>query len=164
MDSGPDFHVKWRIPDATFGLSSYDDDNLAKGYTCLKTNCTLDQGPQQPDQRLSKRQLRAMMLNRQCGLVPDGKWGKLDVVFPFAVYEAKRERLRYQAAKTQVFHACKLHMGMLDDLARNPENVSEYQSEDSTNYQVFGFSAEGAVWQVFLAFNFHHDCVSLSFR
>ena len=90
----------------------------------------------------------------------DGVWGETELLFPFAVYEAKKKELHYQQAEDQIYHACRTYLAMLDDLARNPNNVAEYQTEESSKYQLFAFASCGAYWQVFVVWNMLHDCVS----
>ena len=101
-----------------------------------------------------------MMHDHDCGLIVDGVWGKTDLVFPFAVYEAKKRASSFEEAEGQVYHACKTYLAMLDDLARNPDNVAEYQSEDSSRYQLFAFTSCGPAWEVFVAWKLLDTCVS----
>jgi hypothetical protein len=49
---------------------------------------------------------------------------------------------------------------MLDDLARNPNNVTEYQTEESSKYQLFAFASCGSYWQVFMAWKMLDNCMS----
>jgi len=156
--SNGEIDVKIKIPDATLGLKAYDDYDLEHGFICGITDCPHDH--KQPDKRLHKDKLGAMMHNPNCGLVVDGVWGKTDLVFPFAVYEAKKRALSYEAAEDQIYHACRTYLAMLDDLARNPNNVSEYQTEKSHRYQLFAFTSCGSYWEVFVAFKFLETCVS----
>lgn len=114
----------------------------------------------QPDKRLSEHDLQAMMLDPECGLVVDGVWGKTELLFPFAVYEAKKTATLYQQAEEQIYHACRTYLAMLDDLARNPNNVAEYQTEESSKYQMFAFVSCGSSWQVFAVWNMLSGCVS----
>ena len=100
-----------------------------------------------------------MMNNGDCGLVVDGVWGKTDLVFPFAVYEAKKRASSYKDAEEQTYHACKTYLAMLDDLARNPDNVAEYQTAGSSKYQLFAFTSCGSYWEVYVAWNFLNKCV-----
>lgn len=153
--------VKTRIPDATMGLRAYEDFFLERGYGCSVPDCKEDHSTKQPDKRLSKVDLSAMMHNGECGLVVDGLWGETDVVFPFAVYEAKKKSTSLETATYQVYHACKTYLAMLDDLARNPDNVAEYQAEGSNKHQMFAFVSCGALWQVFVAWSRAEDCVSI---
>jgi len=152
--------VKIRIPDATMGLKAYDDWDLKHGYVCTIPSCTEDHSTKQPDQRLSQNRLSDMMHNPECSLVVDGVWGKTDLVFPFAVYEAKKRSTSDEDAKDQVYHACKTYLAMLDDLARDPEDVTKYQTKESSRYQFFAFTSCGPVWEVYLAWNFLDSCVS----
>ncbi|KAL2129959.1 hypothetical protein VTI74DRAFT_7064 [Chaetomium olivicolor] len=157
-DDGGQETVKTRVPDATFGLKTYDSYDLKGGYVCEVPDCKIDQSGQQPDKRLSKDRLHAMMYDAECGLVVDGVWGKTDIVFPFAVYEAKKRAGSYKPAEDQIYHACKTYSAMLDDLARNPNNVAEYQTKESSQYQMFAFTPCGSYWEVFLAWNWLDDC------
>lgn len=106
--------VKTRIPDATMGLVAYDDWDFGHGYVCTLPDCKDDHSTKQPDKRLSQDRLRDMMHNPKCSLVVDGVWGKTDLVFPFAVYEAKKRSASYEDAKDQIYHACKTYLAMLD--------------------------------------------------
>ncbi|KAI8943533.1 hypothetical protein NX059_001529 [Plenodomus lindquistii] len=47
---------------------------------------------------------------------------------------------------------------MLDDLARDPLNISEYQSQESEHYQLFGFTSCGPDWKVYIAWKFLDNC------
>ncbi|KAG7293521.1 hypothetical protein NEMBOFW57_003573 [Staphylotrichum longicolle] len=100
-----------------------------------------------------------MMHNPKCGLVVDGAWGKTDLVFPYAVYEAKKRGDGYDEAKQQIYHACRTYLAMLDDLVRDPDNVAEYQTEDSKKYQLFAFMSCGSYWEVYIAWNFFDSCL-----
>ncbi|KAF7555567.1 hypothetical protein G7Z17_g2048 [Cylindrodendrum hubeiense] len=117
--------VKTKIPDATMGLKSYGEFFLKRGSTCDDPNCSKDHSAKQPDERLSKRKLIAMMGNPKCGLIVDGVWGETDLIFPFAVYEAKKRARSFEAAEEQIYHACSTYLAMLDDLTRNPDNMVE---------------------------------------
>lgn len=150
--------VKTRIPDATFGLKSYDDYDLKRGYICEAPDCKEDHSSMQPDERLSQNRLRSMMYNPECGLVVDGVWGSTGLVFPFAVYEAKKRATSFEEAENQIYHACKTYLAMLDDLVRDPNNVAEYQANESSRYQLFAFTSCGSYWQVFVAWNFLDSC------
>ncbi|KFY90104.1 hypothetical protein V500_05298 [Pseudogymnoascus sp. VKM F-4518 (FW-2643)] len=112
-----------------------------------------------PDDRLSEENLQAMMHNPECGLIVDGVWGKTELLFPFAVYEAKKTAELHQQAEDQIYHACRTYLAMLDDLARNPDNVAEYQTKESSKYQLFAFASCGSYWQVFIASNRLDNCL-----
>jgi hypothetical protein len=89
--------VEARIPDATMGLRTYDSPSLELGSICVDPECNEDHGAEPPDKRLSQVDLKRMMRNSECGLIVDGSWGKADLVFPFAVYEAKIHKPRNQS-------------------------------------------------------------------
>lgn len=153
--------MKRKIPDATIGLKSYDENFLKRGYICDDpSNCKEDHTTMQPDKRLSERDLKSMMHNPECGLIVDGVWGETILLFPFAVYEAKKSPLHVEQVEDQIHHACTTYLAMLDDLARDPNNVAAYQTGDSTKYQIFAFTSCGPVWQVMIAWNFLNKCVS----
>ncbi|KAL7906939.1 hypothetical protein GGI35DRAFT_487408 [Trichoderma velutinum] len=168
VDQAGDKTVKKRIPDATIGLRSYDDDSFLKsdfqsvmrklGYISRTQDCKEDDKTMQPDWRLHDQALHSMMSDPECGLVVDGTWGKTELLFPFAVYEAKKRATNDQQAEDQIYHACRTYLAMLDDLARNPDNVAEYQTEESSKYQLFAFTSCGSDWQVFIAWNRLRDC------
>ncbi|KAL2678708.1 hypothetical protein Neosp_009459 [[Neocosmospora] mangrovei] len=147
-DEKGQLEVKTKIPDATMGLPSYGNCYLEHGYICTYPGCNDEHIAKQPDERLSKDLLSAMMQNPECGLIVDGVWGKTDLIFPFAVYEAKKRATSFDGAEDQIYHACRTYLAMLDDLARNPDNVSEYQSEESEKYQLFAFTSCGSYWQL----------------
>ncbi|KIW14799.1 hypothetical protein PV08_07584 [Exophiala spinifera] len=156
-DEHDNVSVEQRIPDATMGLRSYDDFDITHGFNCHVTDCTEDHSGMQPDRTLLQDRLVAQMINHEGGLIVDGVWGKTDILFPFAVYEAKKGATIEQA-RDQIYHACRVYLAMLDDLARNPANVSEYQSRESKKYQLFAFLSCGAYWEVFVAWHFLNEC------
>ncbi|KAJ0100642.1 hypothetical protein J7T55_013220, partial [Diaporthe amygdali] len=156
--------VESRTPDATIGLRTYETSSLQLVSTCVDPGCNEDLGAEPPDRRLSQVDLKNMMTNSECGLIVDGLWGQTDLVFPFAVYGAKKESTSLEAALDQVHHACRTYLAMLDDLARNPENVAEYQTEESSRHQMFAFVSCDSLWQVLVAWNQAGACVSRNFE
>ncbi|CAK7216855.1 hypothetical protein SEUCBS140593_003004 [Sporothrix eucalyptigena] len=153
--------VKWKTPDATMGLRTYDAFELKQGYKCTVKGCRIDHSSKTPDVRLSQERLLAMMHHPDCGLLVDGHWGYADCVFPFAVYEAKKDHRYHENAMDQIKHACQTYMSLLDDLARDPvTNLSTYQGYEkkepeigeSTDvvgfprYQMFAFTSSGPYW------------------
>ncbi|TRX87833.1 hypothetical protein FHL15_011273 [Xylaria flabelliformis] len=150
--------VKKRIPDATLGLRTYDNYDLKRGYQCTIDDCKVDHSSMQPDKRLSRDDLSNMMHDGSCGLIVDGVWGKTNPVFPFAVYEAKKRASNYGAAEEQIYHACRTYLAMLDDLARDPDNVNRYQTSESSKYQLFAFTSCGPYWVVYIAWNQLNEC------
>ena len=100
------------------------------------------------------------MHNRECGLIVDGIWGESNLIFPFAVYEAKKCAATWEQAEGQIHHACQTYLAMLDDLARDPTDVARYQSERSPRYQLFAFTSCGSYWKVYIAWHIEDGCVS----
>jgi hypothetical protein len=99
------------------------------------------------------------MHTRQSGLIVDGVWGEASIVFPFAVYEAKKRSMTYADAARQIYHACQAYLAMLDDLARDPVDVRKYQSKESGAFQLFAFTSCGSAWTVFVAHQMLGRCV-----
>jgi hypothetical protein len=156
--------VKRRIPDATMGLTTYSDSNLDHGYTCTVVDCKINHNSMRPHESLLDYRIDAQMHDEQFGLIVDGIWGESNLVFPFAVYEAKKCTSTWEQAEDQVYHAFKVYLAMLDDLARDPLDVTEYQSQESMHYQLFGFTSYGSYWKVYIAWNFLDNCVSNIFN
>jgi hypothetical protein len=131
-----------RIPDSTIGLRAYKtwEEPFEKN---------------QPHPSLVQERLLTQLNERHCGLIVDGGWGSADLIFPFAVYEAKKEiEISILHAADQVYHAHRMYLAMLDDLARNPEDLNKYQTPESGEFRVFGFTSQGAYWRVYVASEF----------
>lgn len=143
------------------GLRSYDSFDFAHGYSCTVSDCKVDHSSMQPHESLSEDRILMQMDQRECGLIVDGIWGETNLIFPFAVYEAKMSAETLEQAEDQIYHACKTYLAMLDDLARNPTDVTRYQSEESERYQLFGFTSCGSYWKVYIAWHFLACCVSV---
>jgi hypothetical protein len=129
-----------RIPDATFGLATFG--KLTSG------------SPVQVDE-LSRERLEKLLLHRKCGLLSDPKWGETDLVFPFAVYEAKGWSGDCREARRQACQAGACYLDMLDNLARTPGPVGSmraYQSTESHKYQVFALTSFGAHWHLLVGY------------
>lgn len=150
--------MKKRIPDATMGLRAYT--NMTFNIPeCDTEECIIEHG-NFPHKSLSKEKLISMTGTQECGLVVDGLWGKADIVFPWGVYEAKRKNINPEKAEDQIYHAVKTYLAMLDDLARDPEDVGRYQSKESKNYQMFCFTSCGPHWGIYIAWSSDNSCVS----
>ena len=145
--------VKRRIPDATMGLRSYDKSDMANGFACHLQGNDKTRTVMKPNRALSQDRLLSQLFNRECGLMPDGIWGSADILFPFAIYEAKKRGESLEAARGQIRHACRTYLAMLDDLARDPADVTRYQSKRSRRYQLFGFISCGVRWRSILPFS-----------
>ncbi|KAH7092085.1 hypothetical protein FB567DRAFT_588395 [Paraphoma chrysanthemicola] len=157
-DAHSKMSVARRIPDATMGLRTYSNSDLDHGYTCDVVDCKINHNSMQPRVSLLGERIDAQMHDEQCGLIVDGIWGASNLIFPFAVYEAKKRASTWEQAENQVYHAFKVYLAMLDDLARDPLNITEYQSKESMHYQIFGFTSCASYWKVYIAWNFMDKC------
>ncbi|KAF8853629.1 hypothetical protein BDZ45DRAFT_657717 [Acephala macrosclerotiorum] len=129
-----------RIPDATFGLATFSDSTSGS--------------PVQTDE-LSRERLERLLLHRKCGLLGDPKWGESDLVFPFAVYEAKGWSGDCREARRQACQGGACYLDMLDNLARTPGPVGSakiYQTKKSHQYQVFALTSFGAHWHLLVGY------------
>jgi len=160
MDANNEPCVKRRIPDATMGLRTYTHIEIECGHQCVDDDCNMNHHSKQPSEALLDYRMFSQMRYRQCGLVVDGIWGEANLVFPFAVYEAKKSVETWEQAEDQIFHAFQVYLAMLDDLARDPIDVTRYQSKENTRCQLFGFTSCGPVWNVYGASNNFNTCVS----
>ena len=129
-----------RIPDATFGLTTFSESiGDSKIYT----------------DELSRERLERLTLHPKCGLLCDPKWGETDLVFPFAVYEAKGWSGDCREARRQACQAASCYLDMLDNLARRPGPVGStkpYQTKTSHQYQVFALTSFGAHWHLLVGY------------
>jgi hypothetical protein len=129
-----------RIPDATFGLATFSG---SVGDPSVQTD------------DLSRKRLERLLLHPKCGLLSDPKWGETDLVFPFAVYEAKGWSGDCREARRQACQAAACYLDMLDELARTPgpvESAKPYQTNASHQYQVFALTSFGAHWHLLVGY------------
>lgn len=85
----------------------------------------------------------------------DPKWGETDLVFPFAVYEAKGWSGDCREARRQACEGAVCYLDMLDNLARTPGAVGStkpYQTATSHQYQVFALTSFGAHWHLLVGY------------
>ena len=125
-----------RIPDATLGLATASevpmDDPGNFGALC-------------------EDKLWRLLLHPKSGLISDPKWGHTQMVFPWAVYEAKGWSGDCREARRQACAAGERYLTMLDHLARKPgppRMGMHYQTERSHDFQVFAFTSIGSHWHV----------------
>ncbi|KAL9630570.1 MAG: hypothetical protein Q9164_006346 [Protoblastenia rupestris] len=124
-----------RTPDATFALATYTPE------------VTFDI----QDPALRTDRLERLLLHRKCGLISDPRWGHCNMVFPWAIYEAKGWSGDPREARRQACTGAKRYLNMLDHLARVPGPAStsaRYQTETSHDFQVFAFTSFGSHWHV----------------
>jgi hypothetical protein len=153
--------IKSRIPDQTLGLATYQDSSFDRHWCTKYKEWKRNPRPHSLDEvfhaSLRKSRLSKLIHDGRSGLVVDGKWGEVDLIFPWGVYEAKKAGQKYEQAKKQVFHAAQIYLGMLDDLARNPEDVSEAQSEDK--HQIFLFTSCASEFSIWIAYKSSDRCM-----
>jgi hypothetical protein len=166
--------IAMKTPDQTFGLATYWND-IFEAYTSKDLRMFKTRGMDwyageiklcneqfKFHKSLSKRRLDDMINDNRpgTGLVVDGKWGETGLIFPWAVYEAKKTDNLDRSAQKQVLHAAQIYLGMLDDLARKPLHVDEYQCKQSSNlYQVFLFTSCGPDFTIRIAYNSLNRCM-----
>ena len=110
---------------------------------------------------LIKERLHKQLHHRNCGLVVDPRWGHVDLIFPFAVYEAKKKKKSLDDAERQLLEAGSIYLGMLDDLQRDPHNHDRYQSGIEVLPLMFGFTSNGSTICVYMIHIGAGDFVSL---
>jgi hypothetical protein len=155
---GSTLSIQMRTPDATMGLRTMLEE-LSEEFRNEKGGEPFTEALSfHPC--LSHGRLLSQANWRPCGLVVDGKWGRADLIFPWAVYEAKKYSERFEQAEDQVVEAAQTYLAMLDDLARVPGNVQQYQFPDSSKSQIFCFTSSASMWKVYIAYHKQGLCVS----
>jgi hypothetical protein len=129
-----------RKPDATFGLATFSE---------IEPDLSVCAN------ELRRTRLEKLLLHHKCGLLADPKWGETDLVFPFAVYEAKGWAGDCREARHQACLAGATYLDMLDDVVRKPGPVGStkpYQTVTSHHYQVFALTSFGAHWHLLVGY------------
>ncbi|SPO07514.1 uncharacterized protein DNG_10208 [Cephalotrichum gorgonifer] len=130
-----------RIPDATIGLATFRPEDYPSALA---------------EYDLDRERLEALSLHRHCDLKSDPRWADINLVFPFAVYEAKGWAGDCREARRQACSAGAAYLDLLDDLARHPGKIGRkngaYQTPDSLNTQVFALTSFGAHWHVLVGY------------
>jgi len=129
-----------RIPDATFGLAPFSSGERTRSIYA---------------DELRQDRLEKLLLHRKCGLISDPNWGEIDLVFPFAVYEAKGWSGDYRKARHQACTAAATYLDMLDNLGREPgptDSAKPYQTTTSHQYQVFVLTSFGSHWHILVGY------------
>lgn len=141
----------YRTPDATFGLATFKPKDYQNALACYE---------------LDHDRLHALMLHPSCGLVSDPQLGNANMVFPFAVYEAKGWSGDAREARHQACSAAAVYLDMLHDLGTSPEArvlVPELKKkipdfceplyqEDGYKAQVFAMTSFGAHWHILVGY------------
>ena len=130
-----------RIPDATFGLATYEPKHYQNALAAYE---------------LDREGLEALALQRNCALLSDPRWGEANLVFPFAVYEAKGWSGDAREARYQACAAAAAYLDLLDALARHPGRSGQvaggYQTPESRSTQVFALTSFGAHWHLMVGY------------
>ncbi|KAK4234590.1 hypothetical protein C8A03DRAFT_47120 [Achaetomium macrosporum] len=121
-----------RKPDATFGLTTFQPRDYQRSAVANWD----------PDHD----RLEALLVHRHCGLISDPRWGDANLVFPFAVYEAKGWDGDPREARQQACSAGAVYLDMLERLSKHPGNIRDGRSDadqtvGSRNTQVFVFTS-----------------------
>jgi hypothetical protein len=142
--NGRNVHMSRRIPDITFGLSSYFHEFAPEAIS-------------EEEEAISKSFISERLSELTAGLsryrlVLDPKWGDDSLLFPWAVYEAKKDQGTEEAALVQLKLAFTTYLGMLDQLVHRPGSLDQYQFPDSREFQIFGFTSHASVWRVYVGY------------
>jgi hypothetical protein len=129
-----------RTPCTTFGLATFSEHESVLSESANE---------------LCRNRLEKLLLHRKCGLLADPTWGETDLLFPFAVYEAKGRAGDCREARHEACLAGATYLDLLDDVARRPGPVNStkpYQMVSSHNYQVFVLTSFGAHWHLLVGY------------
>ncbi|KAF2678996.1 hypothetical protein K458DRAFT_394405 [Lentithecium fluviatile CBS 122367] len=114
---------------------------------------------------LTKERIFKQLFHRRCGLVVAPRWGAVELVFPWALFEAKRDSEPLEDAERQLHEGASVYLAMLDDLARDPKSPDKYQggativSNRATEPQLFGFASSGTRLWIYTIFGWLGDCI-----
>ncbi|KAK4142039.1 uncharacterized protein C8A04DRAFT_38683 [Dichotomopilus funicola] len=102
-------------------------------------------------------EIQALLLHKHCGLISDPRWGDANLVFPFAVYEAKGWGGDPREARRQACSAGAVYLDLLEVLTKRPGKhkpgkIIEDQTPESRNTQVFVFTSFGAHWHILVGY------------
>lgn len=168
-----------RTPDTTFGLATVSDKefrsfsaekNEDQSFEDFIMSSILDEDlyrdgwKEEATAALIKERLKTQMNHPKCGLVVDPRWGKVDLVFPWGVYEAKKNTKSVLDAEKQMFRAASVYLSMLDKLAREPTVPDEYQGGTSPHFQIFGFISSAYLVKVYVIYDFYGEVVSILYN
>ena len=134
----------YRTPDATFGLATFKPKDYQNALAFYE---------------LDHDRLQALMLNSECEIVSDPQLGNSDLVFPFAVYEAKGWSGDARDARHQACSAAAVYLDMLHDLGRWPiqnEVLPGFKQQiylpTGKKAQIFVFTSFGAHWHILVGY------------
>lgn len=144
--------IRKRYPDITFGLATCW--NIAVQHQIMEKTgeikCDRDHSEAHPT--LTKERIYKQLFYRRCGLVVDPRWGAVDLLFPWAIFEAKKASQPLDDAERQLYEGASVYLAMLDDLARDPKSPDKYQEGGSNGPQLFGFASSGHLFWIYTVF------------
>ncbi|KAL4995404.1 hypothetical protein BDV10DRAFT_188141 [Aspergillus recurvatus] len=129
----------------TFGLSSY------------RSGDPEDEGIDERERRI-RRSLQSHALRSSTwnldgdSLITDGKWGEYTILFPFSVYEEKKNEKSEVAVQIQLKLALNAYLKMIDRLVRQSGSSNKYQSSQSTGFPVSGFTSNASIWRIYVGY------------
>jgi hypothetical protein len=109
---------------------------------------------------LIKERIHKQLHYRPCGLVVDPRWNQHTLLFPWAIYEAKKAAETFERAESQLYTVGSVCLGMLDDLCRDPENPQKYQEGAPKDHIIFGITSSANLVIIYRIMTFLGDCVS----
>ncbi|KAF1952880.1 hypothetical protein CC80DRAFT_596299 [Byssothecium circinans] len=151
--------IRKRYPDITFGLATCW--NAAVQHQIKERNgeITCDHDHIESHPSLTKERIFKQLFHRGCGLVVDPRWGAVDLIFPWAIFEAKKTSEPLQDAERQLYEGASIYLGMLDDLARDPKSPDKYQEGAAGKPQLFGFASSGRILWIYTIFGWCGDYI-----
>ena len=151
--------LRKRYPDITFGLATLWDEVVQHQikHKNGEISCDLDHTEGHPS--LTKERIQKQLFHRRCGLIVDPRWGSVDLIFPWAIFEAKKSTVPLHEALSQLYDGTSAYLGMLDDLARDPNAPDKYQDIQGNGPQIFAFACSGSALWIYTAFDYYGDLV-----
>lgn len=131
-----------RVPDCSFGLA-VGDELLSENLGSVLTSKGV----------LNSKCLKDFLWHWKSGLISDPKLLNFSLAFPWAVYEAKKDYSEQMVE--QIERASEIYLRLLNDLVLQPgrpETAREFQTQESSRFQIFSFTSEGPNWKVYVCY------------
>jgi hypothetical protein len=119
--------IRKRYLDITSGLATPWDAAVQHQIKQKNGEITCDQNHVEAHPALTKERIFKQLFHRRCGLVVDPRWGAVNLLFPWAIIEAKKASVPLDDAERQLYEGASIYLAMLDDLARDPRDPDKYQ-------------------------------------
>jgi hypothetical protein len=146
--------IRKRYPDITFGLATSWNAAVQHQIKHKNGDIACDQHHIEAHASLTKERIHKQLFHRRCGLVVDPRWGSVDLIFPWAIFEAKKASVPLEDAELQLYEGASIYLAILDDLARDPKSPDRYQEIKGNGPQLFGFASSGRLLWIYTAFDF----------